>query len=73
MEAGGSGPHYEEKQRKIGLNGGNKGGKGAILLPSDSVRFCHLPRTPVDIRGMRGRKMEDGSWEIMRINRENLA
>ena len=25
----------------------------------------------MDTRGMRGRKMEEGSWEIMRKNREN--
>ena len=44
--------NYEEKQNEIGLNGRNQGGVGKYC-------FRQLPRKSVDIRGMRGRKMED--------------
>ena len=63
--------NYAEKHRKIGLNGRTLGGEAGILLPSASVSIHQLPRTPVDIRDMCGRKTEDGRWKIMRKNREN--
>ena len=36
--------NYEEKTRKIGLNGRNQGAMGEILLPSASVSFRQLPQ-----------------------------
>ena len=56
------------KTDKNGINGRNQGGVGDI----DSVSLSQLPRTPGDVRGMCGRKMEDGSWEIMRKTQKNL-
>ena len=44
--------NYEEKQRKIGLNGRNQGGAGDI----DAVSFRQHPRTSAACM--------DGSWKM---------
>ena len=48
--------NYEEKQRKIGLNGRNQGGMGEILLPSASVSFRGRPWTSA--------ACVDGRWKM---------
>ena len=61
------------KKRKMGPKDRNQGDVGEILLPSDSCSLRHRPRTSVGVRGICGRKAEDGRWEIMRKNRGKLA
>ena len=54
------------ESRRKSLSGRNWGVMGELLIPSGPVSFRPIPRTPVDVRDVFGRKMEDSGllWEI---------